>query len=90
MNLQCPTCDADVSLGHRAHRGLLINAIASLDSGLLLMREQLVVLEKSGHRAKNQAKRDRNMRTLLELQTRVIRDTGLLADLKKANEGCYG
>ena len=88
--LQCPMCDAAIPFGHRSHRGLLINTIASLGAALISNKEMLQKLRSKRWSKQQQEQRDRDMAAMLNLEARIIKDTELLAELRKIDEARYG
>jgi hypothetical protein len=88
--LQCPMCDGEIPNGHRSHRGLLINTMASLSANLITSREMLAVLKKKRWSKQQQEQRDRDLAHMLNLEARIIKDQALLEELRRVNVTCYG
>ncbi len=89
-SLSCPTCDREICVGHRSHRGLLINAIASLSAGLLLSRESLASLKKKRWSKMHDAQHKKDVALMRSLEENIARDETILADFKRINEEHYG
>lgn len=83
-------CDGPIPFGHRAHRGLLINTIASLRSNLLTAREQLGALRKKRWSKHHIEQHKKDLAMIRVLEERIPRDEQLLAELQQVNEECYG
>jgi len=91
FSMKCPTCDAEIPHGHRSHRGLLINEMASLGSSLIRDREMLATLEKKRWSKQHDGgQRAKDLATMTILREKISHDEKLLAALKLINEEYYG
>ncbi len=88
--IECPTCGDCVTSAREAHRGLLINLLASLNSNLLASREMLTKLQKKRWSKQFAEQHARDLKTIASLQERIARDEELLIKYKEMNQVCYG
>lgn len=90
MSLTCPTCSQVVQPDNKAHRGLLINSRASLDSHLIADREKLSALKKKRWSKQHAKQHEIDLKTIALLEANIVRDELLLAQTVRALETYHG
>lgn len=71
MVFKCQCCGTDVPVGHPSHRGIMLNAIASLGSKIVQAREHIQQLRSKRWSKQFKEQRERDMRLLAELEARL-------------------
>lgn len=90
LTLICPTCSQVVQPDNRAHRGLLINSRASLDSHLIADKEKLTALKKKRWSKQHAKQHEIDLKTMAQLEANISQDELLLVQIVRALETYNG
>ena len=90
LTLKCPTCSEVVQPENGAHRGLLINSRASLNSHLIADREKLAELKKKRWSKQHAKQHEIDLKMMAQLEADIVRDELLLAQIVRALETYHG
>lgn len=72
-------CGTEIPVGHHAHRGILINAIAQLGSQIIQTREHIQQLKSKRWSKQFKEQRDRDLKLLAELEAKLPEMEGRFA-----------
>lgn len=89
-SLQCPCCKQVVTVGHAAHRGILINTIAELSAAALIDRENLQKLRTKRWNKAHAKKHQDDLQLITRLDSQLDTTEELIANLKTLNRTLYG
>lgn len=84
------SCGSDISIGHAVHRGVLINAIATLGSQIVQTREQIQSLRGKRWSKRFGEQHERDMKTLADLEAKLPELEGRFAGWRFLERELYG
>ncbi len=85
VTFKCPCCAADIGTGNPSHRGIMLNAVASLGSEIVQTRDHIAQLKSKQFKGQ----REQDLKLLAELEAKLPAMEGRFAGMRFREKKLY-